>query len=785
MKLFWNLVCNDIRKNRVISIVLLLFMILSALLMAGGLRVMGTMISATSGLNEAAMPPDYLKLHKGEYDAAAVQAFADAHDYIKADLVVAMLNIDNANLVYQGETLEKCLMDNGFVVQNEGFDYLLDMDNKIAAVGQGEVGVPVYYHEELGIQVGDTIVIRDGSYQKDLTVVTLIRDAQMNAPLTSSKRFLICSEDQKEISTYTGKWEYSFEYLLQPDTDVTTLERDYIDADMPANGVAITGNLLNMLNSLSYGLIAFLLLAVSLLLMIIALLCLSYIIRATMLEENRTIGAMKAMGFVAKAIVKIYLLKYMLLAVIAGLVGYFAAVPFGDICSASVLLYCGTGIEKWMQWIYPIVGILLLELLVILQCRKMIRKNQKSTVVELLRGENGENRRQEGHFHLPKRGLRCRNLTMAFGELSCKWKEYAVLFLVFALSAFLILLPLNMQNTTQNPSFITYMGIGKCDIRVDIQNVGIGDAKEQKAQILDYLEQDQQIERYALYQNGYVQVENDHNTEDNQWEYLRVSGGDETIFPLEYMSGCAPQEEGHEIALSYMEAEELQKKVGDTLRVKQEEAITKYTVCGIYQDVTYGGKTAKAQIAFENEDIDGYVIYLNVADGVSIEEKAAALREVLKEGRVTPVTEFIEQTLGGVTGHMKTLIGASVVLSLLLIILISTMFLQLITTREHSAIAIKKSIGFSNCDIRIQFGVRVLFIQIAGIITGTILANTLGEAMFGALLSSMGVAKITMLIEPVASYIICPLIQIFVCGITVIAATGVVKKYHIRDQIME
>ena len=78
-----------------------------------------------------------------------------------------------------------------------------------------------------------------------------------------------------------------------------------------------------------------------------------------------------------------------------------------------------------------------------------------------------------------------------------------------------------------------------------------------------------------------------------------------------------------------------------------------------------------------------------------------------------------------------------------------------------------------------------MFIQIAGIITGTILANTLGEAMFGALLSSMGVAKITMLIEPVASYIICPLIQIFVCGITVIAATGVVKKYHIRDQIME
>ena len=117
--------------------------------------------------------------------------------------------------------------------------------------------------------------------------------------------------------------------------------------------------------------------------------------------------------------------------------------------------------------------------------------------------------------------------------------------------------------------------------------------------------------------------------------------------------------------------------------------------------------------------------------------------------------------------------------------LITMMILQLITAREHSAIAIKKAIGFSNRDIRIQFGIRILMIQIFAIFVGTILANVLGEIIFGLMLSSMGASKITMLVEPVASYILCPVAQLLVVFITVIAGTKVVTKYHIRDQIME
>ena len=776
MKLLLKLVLKDFKRNKAITTALSVFLILSAIFMAGGLRITGTMISSLKGLNEIAIPPDYLQMHKGSYYEEQFENFVKTHDYIKDSQVVKMLDIRNANIIYKGDTLEKCLMDNGFVIQNKGFDLLLNMNNEIAVVQDSEIGVPVYYAEELGIQVGDVITLHEGNYRKELTVSTIIRDSSMNAALTSSKRFLISQADLDEISNYMGEWEYCFEFLLKYDTSTAVLEKDYIDAGMPSNGVAVTGSLLNMLNNLSYGLVAVIIIAISFLLIMIAVLCLSYIIQATMADENYAIGEMKAIGFPGKAIEKLYQIKYIILVLVAVVLGFLASIPFGDFFSSSVVMYCGYGTAMWMKWVFPLIGVILLGLIVMLRCRKIILKNLKSTVVELMRGE--ENIKKEGHYTLPSAGLKNRNLTIAWGELKCKWKEYFVIFLVFAFSSFLILLPMNMKNTIENSSFITYMGVGECDIRIDIQYSE--KLAEQKDAALSYLEEDLEIEKYAIYRNGYVQLQN----ADGEWEYIRVENGDESVFPLEYLEGSAP-DDINEMAISYLNASELGKEVGDSLTVSYQGEESLFTVCGIYQDITYGGKTAKAAIEFDENDVEVYIIYLDVADGVKIEEKTDELRRILTNSKITPISEFVSQTLGGIKDNMSLVEGAAILISLLLIMLISVMILKLITAREHSAIAIKKSIGFSDRDIRIQFGIRIFIIQFVAIIVGTVLANFLGEVIFGWMLSSMGASKITMLVEPVTAYLLCPAAQLFVVSITVIVATKVVKNYHIRDQIIE
>lgn len=776
MKLLLKLVWKDFKRNRVITTALVIFLILSALLMAGGLRVTGTIFSSVNGLNQLAKPPEYLQMHKGNYDEEVFENFVENHDYIKDSLTVKMLNINNASIIYEGETLEKSLMDNGFIIQNKGFDFILNMDNEVAVVNDGEIGVPVYYVEELGIQVGDVITLAEENFRKDLTVSTIIRDSMMNGALTSSKRFLITQNDLNDISDHMGEWEYCFEFLLEKGTSTKKLEKDYMDEEMPSNGVAITGTMLTVINNLSYGLVAFLIIAVSFLLILIAFLCLSYIIRATLAEENYTIGEMKAIGFSGKAIRRLYLMKYVMLIIIAGVIGYLFAIPFGDFLSSSVILYCGKGTTQWIIWIFPLVGVVLLSVIVILGCNRIIRKNLKNTVMELMRGK--DRIKKEGRYSLPNKGMKNSNLTIALGELKCKWKEYFVIFLVFIFSSFLILLPMNIKNTIENPSFITYMGVGECDIRIDIQYSE--KLTEQKDEVISYLENDSEIDKYAIYQNGYVEFQ----SEDGEREYIRVENGDEYIFPLEYLKGNPPVKKT-DIALSYLNASELGKGIGDSMTVFYKGKELPYTVSGIYQDITYGGKTAKAAINFDEKDVEVYIVYLDVNDGVSIERKTEELRNILTDSKITPISEFISQTLGSITDNLGLVQGVAILIALLLNMLITVMILQLITAREHSAIAIKKAIGFSNKDIRIQLGIRILIIQLISVIVGTLLANNLGEKIFGLMLSSMGASKIVILVEPISAYLILPAVQLIAVLATIIVGTKVVKNYHIRDQIME
>lgn len=776
MKLLLNLVRKDFKRNSAITTALTVFLILAALLMAGGLRVAGTMISAYDGLNQKAMPPEYLQMHKGDYDSEAINRFAASQKVVRDFLTVRMLTINNASIVYHGETLETVLMDNSFVVQNEGFDYLLDMDNQIAAVKDGEIGVPVYYAETLGIAPGDVITLKKDDYIKYLKVSTIIRDAQMNVAMTSSKRFLISSADQEELSQQLGEWEYSFEFLLKEGVDAGVLEQAYRAADLPANGVAITGSLLNLFNVFSYGLVAMIIMAISLLLIFMALLCLSFIIRATMADEQVSIGEMKAMGFPGKSIETLYQMKYLILMGVAGIIGFLGAIPFGNFFSESVVRYCGTGSSPGLIWLLPFLGMLLLSGMVAIGCHRVVKKNLKSTVVELLKGAGG--RRQEGHYALSLSGLKNPNLTIALGELACKWREYGVIFLVFIFSAFLMLLPMNMKQTIQDPSFITYMGVGESDIRMDIQYSP--QLTQQQERVLAVLKNDPDIEKYAIYKNGYVQAEN----EQGEWANIRVESGDESVFPLAYLAGQAPVGK-NEMALSSMNASQLGKKVGDDLAVVYGGEAMNFTVSGIYQDITYGGKTAKAAIDFKNEDVEVYILYLSLAEVADFDTKTNELRGELPDIKVTPVPSFITQTLGGIVDNLSRVEGAAMAIALLLSALVTVMFLKLLMAREHSAIAVKKAMGFTNRDIGIQLGIRLLLIQCLGILVGMVLANTLGEGIFSLMLSSMGATRMTLLIQPVKAYLICPAIQLLVVTITVIGGTQAVKHYHIKEQIME
>ena len=73
---------------------------------------------------------------------------------------------------------------------------------------------------------------------------------------------------------------------------------------------------------------------------------------------------------------------------------------------------------------------------------------------------------------------------------------------------------------------------------------------------------------------------------------LKVELGNHAVFPLQYTQGRLPVKE-NEIAISAMCADEMEKHVGNQITLLTFDGEKQLTVCGIYSDITNGGKTAK------------------------------------------------------------------------------------------------------------------------------------------------------------------------------------------------
>ncbi len=64
---------------------------------------------------------------------------------MEAYQLAKFLNVDGSDIVIGGNTLEGNVQDNGFSVQNEDFDFMLGLDDRVIHPADGEVYAPISY----------------------------------------------------------------------------------------------------------------------------------------------------------------------------------------------------------------------------------------------------------------------------------------------------------------------------------------------------------------------------------------------------------------------------------------------------------------------------------------------------------------------------------------------------------------------------------------------------------------------------------------------------------------
>ena len=745
-----RMIINDIKANKLVSAATCIFMAVTAMLLGLSILLYASLADSIDSLMTEAKTPDFLQMHTGELDEDDVNSFSQQREDIEAMQICTFLNLQNSQISIGNESFENNMQDNGLSCQSSLFDYLVDADNKVIYPSEGEVYVPVCYRKEYGIKSGD--VMRIG--KEELIVAGFLRDSQMNSMMASSKRFLVSEPDYERLRPL-GSEEYLIEFRLKDGSDINAFATAYKDAGLPDNGPTITYPLIRMMNALSDGMMILVILLVSVVVLLISMLCIRYII-LTQLEKDKTgIGMLKAVGISRRDIRKLYMSKYLILSVVGCMTGVIAAIITAKPVGAQMRELYGNAGNTGLIYALMILGALAAEGVILLSVSRLLHRTDRISAADALYGRG------------------------SFGKKKNLWLPAMI---ITAAAMFMILVPQNMKSTIEAPEFVTYMGIGESHIRIDVRQTG--NVRKIAGEVTEDIGHDNRVRDYVLMETGsYRTILQNGSSYD-----LMIENGDHSRFPVRYTEGRYPEND-REIALSVLNAEEMGVKPGDTITVCREmkdgtaEEIS-CSVCGIYSDITNGGKTAKACMKDPDDatPVMWSIIYLSLADEDLTREWTNEYQDrysSFESGvKVTLIADYLKGTYGQTIRNISKAAAVSSVMACFVLFIVMLLLIRLVVWRERNDSSLKKALGFTSSDIRMEYLKKTVTYILPGIVLGVFAGIVPGQSLAALLLRSMGAYSFRFIIDPLTVFAAAPAMIAVSAVLAAILSLTEVKRIH-------
>ncbi|MEH7226780.1 FtsX-like permease family protein [Bacillus sp. JJ1566] len=768
--MYFRLIRNDIVKSKVITFTTMIFVAAASMLVSLAAILIVNLTGALDMLMTKAEAPHFMQMHSGEIDRDRLKSFADQNDKVEEYEIVEFLGIDGSQIILGDNSLANSVQDNGLSIQNEKFDYLLDLDGNIINVSDGEIYVPVAYMKDKTTKVGDKAVISG----KEFTVAGFLRDSTMNSSLSASKRFLVSENDFAEIKDL-GSIEYLIEFRLNDFSEIGEFESEYASAGLEANGPTVTYSLFKMMNAISDGMMIAVILLVSALVVAIAFMSIRFTLLAKIEDDYREIGVMKAIGLRLSDIKKIYVAKYVSIAAAGSILGFIFSLLFQGKLLENIRLYMGESENSSFALVLGIIGILLVFLAIVAYVNFVLKKFRKISAAQAIRfGTSPEKKAGAKRFSLNGNKLFNTNIFLGIKDVLARKGLYTTMLIVLVISSFIIIVPQNLYNTISSKGFIQYMGIGDYDLRIQSNN------SDKTDEIVKTVESDSSVSKYTVLTTKTFKVKTNNGTEEN----IKVELGDHSAFPIEYSEGRAPIRD-YEIALSILNAEEFGKKAGDIITLVSDGNKKELTVTGIYSDVTNGGKTAKAVFTDNSANIMWTIICVKLSDISLVDSMVSAYSDQFDFAKTSDINEFVSQTLGSTISSVEVASYSAIAVALVITILVTLLFMKMLVAKDRNSIAVLKALGFTNSDIKVQYYSRSFVVLIIGIVLGTLLANTLGEIFAGMLIASFGASTFDFTVNPVQAYLLSPLMMAVMVLLATMFGTSSAGQIKISEHIKE
>lgn len=722
-------------------------MAVTAMMLGLSVFLYATLFSSIDSLMTKAETPHFLQMHTGELSEEEIRAFVAERPEVEEMQICTFLNLENGQIKIGDVSFDNNMQDNGLFCQSDKFDYLLDAGDNIISVSPGEVYVPVAYKNEYDISAGDKMYIGT----EELIVAGFMRDSQMNSMMASSKRFLVNEADYERLKPL-GSEEYLIEFRFRDESDAGAFSTAYKDADLPGNGPTITYPLIKLMNALSDGVMIIVILLVAIVVLYISVMCIRYIILTQLEKDRREIGMMKAVGLSGKDIRRLYMAKYLLLSVTGCIVGSALACVLAIPLGRNMRELYGEADNAVLVYAGMIAGAVLAEAVILLSVRRILRKTEKLSAVTALCGRGGTGKKK--------------NL----------WIPVAVIIMA---SVFMMIVPDSMKKTMSAPDFVRYMGIGNSQIRIDVRQTNdIGSSTDDLAR---RMADDSRVSKYSVMRTGSYKTYLPDGTSYN----LMLENGDHGVFPVNYTEGTYPVNE-NEIALSILNSEETGLGVGDTITVLKmtsegENVQSECVICGIYSDITNGGKTAKGCMDDETPAIWS-VMYVSLKDGVAIDEWISEYSAASEESiKIAGISEYMSGMYGQTIRNVGNASLITKAVACVVITVVILLLMRLVIWRERGESSLKKALGLTASEIRADYLKKLVVYLLTGLVFGILSGLLLGQRLAGVLLGFMGAKGLEFTMDPLSTFLIIPslmMLSVFVAAAVSLKEVKNIKAYE-------
>lgn len=764
--MFWRILKKDIKLKKTMNIILLLFVILCSMFAAAAVN---NIIAVTGGIEhyfDAADVPDVTVLTMGENDAeerigelACVREIKTEH----------WLSCSSESFRHNGKKLDNftnaaCLISD----REMAINYFDENNNIIESVDKGCFYATNNFLQDIDIKQGDEVELDIGDSHLTLRFMGQFKGALFYSGNSASPYCIINSADydyiNKDESTHI--LNYSQHYINTSDVDeIKEFAKNYDRVFVSTRKENKSIYLYDMLS-------AYVLMIISIVLMFTALVVLRFTIGFTISEEFREIGVMKAVGIDNGSIRSLYIIKYLAIAVVGTLIGYFGSVPLGDMMMKTVSENMVLGSENGT--LMELLSSGLVIIIIMLFCYSCTRRVNKLSPIDAVRnGQTGERFRKRSILHLGRSKLPS-TAFLSVNDLLSSPKHFSIITVVFTLCILLMTIMSNFALTLKSEKLLRFFDVPPSEAHImdaEIMGEVMVDQSMHKQIIADTekLLADNGMPGKCTMTIG-AQFETSHEDKTAKINFRVMKGGINDTLSVD--KGSAPQKTD-EIAVTVSTLDNLGAEIGDRVTAVINEKEYEFIITGTFSTfVNYDSA------AFLYKDFDlGHLAASNVMgvqvhfdgspDKEQINQNIEKLKDLLETDKVYSTSDFINNftgmsdTLNAIKEIMMIL---TVIVTAMIVILMERSFIA----KEKSEIALMKAVGIPNSSIVAQHTLRFVIVSVIACIVSSVVLMPISDVMMNWVGNMVGdVSGLKCDFDPIEIFVICPAILI---GVTVIGS---------------